>query len=310
MLNNGEVRIIVDVSKNPQLVKGVLADSGLCVCPKVNLNTTTGVRITFYTDANKVKLNYKLDVKKVPPHNGNILQNGIQYAISNKNYLLKMDACYNYTGQYSGYILENNENFVKVELYLPSYNSIKTISIEVPDECDICPPPLGKNYLFLGGQYTMGEGCTFASSMFSNILAHREKAYVYNCSSTTGMLSNCSKYIQLLPHITKLQFDRIFIELDLSEVNAERLAQLNELLKKYTHSVKCPISLFPRPYIDKMYDKTMEVVHNSILIGDNIHLIDTQTTFQKYDYDRYSYSQYVYNDYSNYLLSECLTNQK
>lgn len=239
---------------------------------------------------------------EVSPYNGNMLCNGIQYTIFKNNRLLKMDACYSIDGQYSGIILEDNFGFVDVTLFLPSFNEINTIKTEIDDDCIINYNKLD-DYLFIGGPYSMGEGCTFQTSMFTNIISRFNQVDSINCSTKIELPWNVQKLTKILSNYPNMSFKKTFIEINADELTPDTFPYVIDFIESRSSLCNNETAVLIRPYYNKNNQNKIDLLRHKVSTP-TITIVDITKELMSIDPFYWSTSKWVLNDYSNYVLSK------
>jgi len=296
--------MIIDFAEYPQCVCGNILTGGGCslytreIVPGVLLQSSAGVRVKFATNSKQVDAVYNTTVKSVVPHIGRPLLNCISYAVldGKAKRPVKME-CISQPGKYENVYRKNTDNKLFYEFYLPSFNKIDNLTISLDDDADFFPAekPTKAPIVFLGGPFTLGSGCTFATAMFSSVISRKLGREHYNFAINSHRCLS----VEIASAISALKPAAVVAEIQSVGMNFDyMLANLEQYLSVILQDTDCPAVLLTQPFWgDKSgeYEQKLAYLRETVrkLSRDypcRLVLVDGAKVFEGIDYDRYSFS--------------------
>ncbi|MDE6060642.1 MAG: hypothetical protein K2G31_04155, partial [Clostridia bacterium] len=156
------------------------------IVPQIpDLRNSAGIIIRFKTDAQSIKIKYSISRKTVQPHIGATLINGLFYAVfkEDSTNLITRGCCITRSDdEWSTIFNQNTNKYCDIQLYLPSFNVIEDIFIDLGETDNLLESKtdFSSQIVFCGGPMTLGSGCLFAAADFAHITARRLNALSYN----------------------------------------------------------------------------------------------------------------------------------
>ena len=315
--------MIFNLKDYPNLIFGAIkSDFGNCsfsrlIVPQIpDLRYSGGIIVKFKTNAKNIKIKYSTSRKPVQPHIGATLTNGLFYAIF-KDHSLPLPiirGCCLTRGDDEWAVIFNQKNneYCDVELYLPSFNEIKDLFIDLDESGNLLESnnTFSSKIVFCGGAMTLGSGCLFAAANFAHITSHKLNSLSYNL----GLNRNDFLDLNIAGAICGLTPDLIVLEAfgvwtSIEHVKNNFRLYMERIMSSTAH---VPVIVVNQPYLGDFNNSYLEkesvvretVIHLNHAYPNRVFLLDGRKLFGDIDFDRISYSTNIVNDYGHKLLAD------
>ncbi len=318
-----EIRLVVEVklSKHPEFIRGAISKpkyefSRMLFENMGSLLNSAGVRVCFKTNALNCAIRYKIDSVFVVQQIGAYLFNGLSYIVydANKNKPFIQNGVLSRSSEEVIILKASRKaDFSNFEIYFPSFNQIKEITLIMDDDAELLP---ADEYLhespiiFLGGPMTLGSGATFANTMFSQIVARKLNSDFYNLALYNNnflIVDIAQKVASFKPWLIIAEISSI--KMSLVHLKSELYYYLKGILQNNKKSL---LILITQPYLGSMdndFQKKRE--HIQKVVGrickefhKQIFVLDGLTVFENIPFDHVSYSANYINDYGNMIYAD------
>lgn len=276
---------------------------------------SAGIKIEFYLNTSVIELSYTAtrDINCSQGY-GACLMKGIVYSLQDVsgrvigkgnfvNHKLQVEERHRIFSS-------SDVKTVHCEIYLPSIVAIDNFFVYADNGAEFLALPKNSNKIFyIGGSNTLGSGCTFQTSTFTQIVSDNLKAETFNLGTRNQNIYNR----HLLNFIKEEEPTVVVSELlapstEISYMKENLYDYVRDLIFTNANSIfifwEFPYIRGCKDLVDKheIYLSIKKKIYDSG--KNNFYFLDSSKIFNQAKFDEYTISLNFMNDYANYILAE------